>query len=119
MCVCVFECLKESHKLSLTTMSVMISSSSANWTRSLQKQRQVINKRQVDSRSDSQGCPSVGQVPVQRGDESPGAVLLLQQPADSSCFTVLTRSEDHRLQHVHLKYGDGETVSNKTEQSVH
>lgn len=48
------------------------------------------------------------QVPVEGGDESPGAALLLQQPADSCCFTVLTRSEHHRLKHIHLKYNDGE-----------
>lgn len=46
---------------------------------------------------------SGGQVPVQRGNESPGVALLLEQPADSSSFTVLTCSEDHRLQHVHLE----------------
>lgn len=79
-----------------------------------QTSRQVVvqSDRQVVVQSDRQtGGRSVRQVPVQWGDEPPGAVLLLQQPADSSCLTVLTRSEDHRLQHVHLEHDDGENVS--------
>lgn len=90
-------------------MSVMMSSSIASWIRSLQKQTgdpSETSKPQVRQT----GGPSVRQVPVQRSDESPGTALLLQQPAHSCCFTVLTRSEDHRLQHVHLKYDEGRTV---------
>lgn len=45
------------------------------------------------------------QVPVERGDESPGVALLLEKPADSGSFTVLPCSEDHWLQHVHLPHG--------------
>lgn len=90
-------------------MSAMMSSSIASWTRSLQKQDGAI--RQSKARARQTGGASVGQVPVQRGDESPGAALLLQQPAHSCCFAVLTRSQDHGLQHVHLKYDEGRTVS--------
>ncbi|TNN54751.1 hypothetical protein EYF80_035034 [Liparis tanakae] len=37
------------------------------------------------------------------GDEPPGAVLLLQQPADAGRLAALTGSEHHGLQHVHLE----------------
>lgn len=77
-----------------------------------QKQADSQTSRQLVVQSDRQVLvQSVRQVPVQWGDEPPGAVLLLQQPADSGCLTVLTRSEDHRLQHVHLEHDDGENVS--------
>lgn len=44
-----------------------------------------------------------GLVPVQWGDQSPGAALLLQQPANSCCLAALTCSKDDRLKQVHLQ----------------
>lgn len=44
-----------------------------------------------------------GQVLIKGVDESPRVALLLQQPPHSCSFTVLACSENHRLQHVHLK----------------
>lgn len=95
-------------QLRLTTMSVIMSSSIASWTRSLQREREEEEGQgPVFRRVGSRRVP----VPVQGVDEPPGAVFLLQQPADPCCFTVLTCSEDDGLQHVHLKHNRQE-VSN-------
>lgn len=79
------------------------SSSMATWTRSLHTHTQIIQEQ--EARNTHWVSQPSRQVPVERGDETPGVAFLLEQPVDSSSFTVLTSSDDQRLQHVHLEHG--------------